>query len=273
MSNLTNISLADTLDTHLAADTLAVHDTLAVTPADILGAESRLVKISAETLHNMPDMGTIFQVVAIVIALGYIISLVIHADTLGYILRSAFSSRTKPPKVENLSAESRNLETAMLIIGLCTISLFVMRYAAGTTLIATLDTTSSMALWRLGGITIGGLVALIAFESLSLYIIGHISERTDICKGLMHIKLLHFGAVIALITPPILLYLLTSGRMAEVALWLLIFECCIALILFVKETFLFFHQQRVSIFHWILYLCALELAPITLLLAPILRDS
>ncbi|MBQ5352799.1 MAG: DUF4271 domain-containing protein, partial [Alistipes sp.] len=44
-----------------------------------------------------------------------------------------------------------------------------------------------------------------------------------------------------------------------------------ALILFVKETFLFFVSQKISILHWILYLCALEIFPLSLLLAPILR--
>ncbi|MBP3497475.1 MAG: DUF4271 domain-containing protein, partial [Alistipes sp.] len=45
----------------------------------------------------------------------------------------------------------------------------------------------------------------------------------------------------------------------------------IATIIFIKESFLFFVSQKISILHWILYLCALEIFPLSLILAPILR--
>ncbi|MBR5885801.1 MAG: DUF4271 domain-containing protein, partial [Alistipes sp.] len=36
-------------------------------------------------------------------------------------------------------------------------------------------------------------------------------------------------------------------------------------------TFFFFVSQKISILHWFLYLCALEIFPASLILAPFLR--
>lgn len=278
MNDLAPISMVDSLAAPTTCDSLAVlqtelRDSLAVPPAELLGAESRLIEPLATAMHHAPDMGIIFQTVVTAIALAYIISLVVHSNTIWYIIRASISSRIKRPQMRNISSEARNLERTMLVIGLLIIPLFVMRHATATPTIAMTLDVASATLWRFGGMLLGGLVALILVESLALYIIGIVSARTDVCSGLAHLKLLHFGAVISLITPVALLYLLTTGTVAQVALWVLLAECFIALILFIKETFLFFRHQRVSILHWILYLCALELIPISLLLAPFLRVS
>ena len=69
----------------------------------------------------------------------------------------------------------------------------------------------------------------------------------------------------------LILMLLSEGIVAKIALYISVAICSVSLILFIKETFLLFRAQRFSIFHWILYLCALEIFPLSLLLAPIVR--
>ena len=96
-------------------------------------------------------------------------------------------------------------------------------------------------------------------------------DRNDACNTIWHIKLLHFSLIIILLSPLLILVLLTEGVVARLALYTSIAVCSLTLILFVKETFLLFRAQRFSIFHWFLYLCALEFFPLSLLLAPIVR--
>lgn len=108
-------------------------------------------------------------------------------------------------------------------------------------------------------------------ERLMLYVVGAVSGRNDACNTIWHIKLLHFSLIIILLSPLLILVLLTEGVVARLALYTSIAVCSLTLILFVKETFLLFRAQRFSIFHWFLYLCALEFFPLSLLLAPIVR--
>ena len=86
-----------------------------------------------------------------------------------------------------------------------------------------------------------------------------------------HIKLLHFSTSIIAVTPFVILTLLTEGVVAQIAFYISAAVSSLSLILFVKDSFLLFNTQRFSIFHWILYLCALEFFPLSLLLAPIVR--
>ena len=89
--------------------------------------------------------------------------------------------------------------------------------------------------------------------------------------NLWHMKLLYFSLSVVIISPMVILTLLTDGLVAKIALYTSAAICSLSLILFIKETFLLFRTQRFSIFHWILYLCALEIFPLSLLLAPIAR--
>ena len=86
-----------------------------------------------------------------------------------------------------------------------------------------------------------------------------------------HIKLLHFSVAILVVTPFAILALLTDGVLAVIAFYISVAVSSVSLVLFVKDSFLFFNTQRFSIFHWILYLCALEFFPLSLLFAPIVR--
>ena len=108
-------------------------------------------------------------------------------------------------------------------------------------------------------------------ERILLLFVGVVSERHDVCKEIWHTKLLYFSIVIILLSPLLVLTLLTDGRVAQIALFASVLVCSLSLVLFIKETFLLFRTQRFSIFHWFLYLCALEIFPLSLLLAPIVR--
>ena len=93
------------------------------------------------------------------------------------------------------------------------------------------------------------------------------------CHELLHLKLLHLAVTFATILPFGVLFLLGDERAANICFWVMAVECLISLIIFVKETFLFFVAQKISILHWILYLCALEILPVSLMVAPLLRPG
>ena len=129
----------------------------------------------------------------------------------------------------------------------------------------------NLSAWGVGGITFGGIILTLLGEALLLFLAGALSGRGDACLNLWHIKLLHFSLVVVLISPMIILALLAEGWVATFALYTSATICSLSVILFIKDTFLLFRSQRFSIFHWILYLCALEIFPLSLLLAPIAR--
>jgi hypothetical protein len=169
------------------------------------------------------------------------------------------------------SAEIKNIEILTSLIGVAIIALLIMRISVMEELQHLISPLSSRAVWGIGGLFFVGIFAMMCGERVMLYIIGAMSGRNDACNTIWHIKLLHFSTTIIVLSPMLILALLTEGLVAKIALYTSVAVCSIALVLFIKDTFLLFRTQRFSIFHWILYLCALEIFPLSLLLAPILR--
>jgi hypothetical protein len=151
------------------------------------------------------------------------------------------------------------------------LSLLVMRLGVMEEFPMVRQAMGSMSVWAFGALSFVAIFATILFERGMLHLVGIISEHEQACINMWHIKLLHFSVAILVVTPFAILALLTDGVLAVIAFYISVAVSSVSLVLFVKDSFLFFNTQRFSIFHWILYLCALEIFPLSLLLAPIVR--
>jgi hypothetical protein len=159
----------------------------------------------------------------------------------------------------------------MIVLGLVTLSLCSLRAIElyGTAYLTTLS--SSTILIAIVGAVFGSVTLMLAYQYGAIYLSSAICERTDIGRALIGLKSLYLAVTFVAAIPFCILFLLWQSTPPLVAILGAGISCAVALILFVKETFLFFVGQKISILHWILYLCALEIFPVSLILAPILR--
>ena len=243
-----------------------------ISAEELFGATSRLVVDKGGAVFgDIASLGSLYQVVVAVVAVAYIFAVLKFSDVLLYILGSLLGrGNTQHANDKVYSSVINNVERLMAVVGIALIALCAMRLsitAEGAHLFAPLN----LSAWGLFGVTAGGVGALILAESLALYLIRLFVQDGALWRELLHTKLLHFSAVVTVITPPLLLVLLTQGTGAIVAGGAVVLLCFISVIIFAKVTFSLFISHRFSLFHWILYLCALEFFPLSLLLAPILR--
>ena len=245
-----------------------------ISSEELFGLASRLATPSGELpLSGIASLGPLYQVATGIVALLFIFIMVKYFDIFVHIITLFVRSKSKRVDIHIYSAEIHNIELFTSIAGLFILSLLVMRCSVEPMFQPTLGCLANLSGWAIGGLSLVAITGTIFFEWIMLVITRVISERTDLCRGLWHIKLLHFSTIITILSPLVILILLTDGTAARVALIAILVICSISLILFVVETFLFFRSQRVSIFHWILYLCTLEFFPLSLLLAPIVRGG
>lgn len=243
-----------------------------ISAEELFGTTSRLVVENGNTeLSGIASLGSMYQLATGCVALLFIFILVRYFDLFRYLIISSVSKRANRSDIHIYSAEIKNIEIFTSLIGTTLIALLVMRISVMEEVQHILSPLSSLSAWAIGGTILTGILATMCGERTMLYIIGAMSERNDVCDTIWHIKLLHFSTTILILSPMLILALLTEGLVAKIALFSSVAVCSISLILFIKETFLLFRAQRFSIFHWILYLCALEIFPLSLLLAPILR--
>lgn len=75
----------------------------------------------------------------------------------------------------------------------------------------------------------------------------------------------HAAAVLTVaVTPPILLFLLLPPGTGKGWLWVIFIELSVLSVLYLRETLLLFLAKKVSILHWFLYLCVVEIFPLSL---------
>lgn len=239
---------------------------------EIFGAASQLV-VDAEGVVDatIASLGTMYQVAVGVLSLLVLFIIVRYFDLFRYLLLSVLSRKVNRSDIHIFSADIHNIEILSSLAGISLISLVMMRLTIIEELRPLLAPLLPLTPWGIAGVSFVAILAVIFAERLLLYIIGAVSQHNKACNGIWHIKLLHFCVAMIVLAPMLILALLTEGTVAQIALFTSIAICFVALVLFVKETFLLFRAQRFSIFHWILYLCALEFFPLSLLLAPILR--
>ena len=245
-----------------------------ITAEELFGAASRLAEVGSErVVATIASLGVLYQIAVAVAAIVFIFIVVRYASALTHILLTSILGREKRTSTQLYAAEIRNIEIVTSLLGVLLIALSVVRCSIVDSLQPIFSPLASLSSWELAGITLSAIVGIILVERFLLWIVGSVTLRRDVCIGIWHIKLLHFSCVILLTAPSLLIMLLNSGFVAEIALYISVTISSISLFLFIKETFLLFRAQRVSIFHWFLYLCTLEIFPLSLLLAPILREG
>lgn len=115
------------------------------------------------------------------------------------------------------------------------------------------------------GAAIAGTGAILLFQWLVLHLCGAVTLSQPFVNKLLLLKRLYFSLATLTATPALLLFALCahgSGR-----LWLAVAAaaCCVALLLYLKETLRLFLAEKVSLLHWILYLCSVEIFPVSFL--------
>ncbi len=109
-----------------------------------------------------------------------------------------------------------------------------------------------------------GVVVVNIYQELLIYLIGVVVNSREFSKLLSHLKAVWYTIVGIIAIPTVLCFSLTDGTVQEVFMYITVIQIvAIALMYFIK-TFLLFLTKKVSLLHTILYLCAVEIFPITL---------
>lgn len=106
-------------------------------------------------------------------------------------------------------------------------------------------------------------VATTLYQIAVLWITGRITVSRQTVAALLYVKELYFGFALFLLTPALLLYALCPPGEGRLLAAIVSLEVLFVAVLFLRETILLFMAKKVSILHWFLYLCTVEIFPVT----------
>lgn len=170
---------------------------------------------------------------------------------------------------ERLSEDSNGDYARFL--NLCTTLGILLTGVTVTRMAAPMLHLTPLALWPQSGAFWGAVALAVGLGVVILYqvgvcaLVGRLTYTQHLLEQLFILKRTFFALLTIVATPFLALWLLTPAGETNLWFWVIIIELIITLILYLQETLSLFISKKISILHWFLYLCAVEIFPISFL--------
>lgn len=266
-------SLSASADTvSLAADTLSAGTAGAAGAADghVAAVVAAVTDGNAATLAGM--VGDVVQnlLVAVVVFL-YFFCLYRYFDDVRALFGSVFR-RSVAPSERMLERRRSEIFYGFLgklfLIGTCTLGAIASLWADRT---VAWEAVGPYARVALPFAAMAAFVAVVAVQYAMLAVAGGITRSWPTMAVLLRIRLIYFVLATVIVLPPVLMWQMNGGAGGEVWLRVACLAAAVAVVMYVRESVTLFNSKKISILHWILYLCIVEIMPFTLLWQIVVR--
>lgn len=263
-------SLSGAADTvSLAADTLSAGaagaadgHVAAVVAAVTDGNAATLAEMAGDVVQNL--------LVAVVVFL-YFFCLYRYFDDVRALFGSVFR-RSVAPSERMLERRRSEIFYGFLgklfLIGTCTLGAIASLWADRT---VAWEAVGPYARVALPFAAMAAFVAVVALQYAMLAVAGGITRSWSMMAVLLRIRLIYFVLATVIVLPPVLMWQMNGGTGGEVWLRVACLAAAVAVVMYVRESVTLFNSKKISILHWILYLCIVEIMPFTLLWQIVVR--
>ena len=263
-------SLSASADTvSLAADTLSA-GAAGAADGHVAAVVAAVTDGNAATLAGM--VGDVVQnlLVAVVVFL-YFFCLYRYFDDVRALFGSVFR-RSVAPSERMLERRRSEIFYGFLgklfLIGTCTLGAIASLWADRT---VAWEAVGPYARVALPFAAMAAFVAVVAVQYAMLAVAGGITRSWPTMAVLLRIRLIYFVLATVIVLPPVLMWQMNGGTGGEVWLRVSCLAAAVAVVMYVRESVTLFNSKKISILHWILYLCIVEIMPFTLLWQIVVR--
>ncbi len=263
-------SLSASADTvSLAADTLSA-GAAGAADGHVAAVVAAVTDGNAATLAGM--VGDVVQnlLVAVVVFL-YFFCLYRYFDDVRALFGSVFR-RSVAPSERMLERRRSEIFYGFLgklfLIGTCTLGAISSLWADRT---VAWEAVGPYARVALPFAAMAAFVAVVAVQYAMLAVAGGITRSWPTMAVLLRIRLIYFVLATVIVLPPVLMWQMNGGAGGEVWLRMACLAAAVAVVMYVRESVTLFNSKKISILHWILYLCIVEIMPFTLLWQIVVR--
>lgn len=253
------------------SDSIPVTDTIPAGSGvfDIFGEKTVLATGDAATYgveyaEGFITATTAFSVAVIAVFVAYCLILYSFLPQAGQLLASGWNKSQMEKTVSGHNRLFDILTNALLLTGAAALSLVLIRACDGRALE---HLQGDFGSWQTAGICAAVFACVVVvwwLQNLILALSGKVSLSSSFTHEIWNIRRISASLAALLLTPVTLMYALSDGTCGNV---LFIIAATLAVLLyihFLARTYILFVERKVSIFYWILYLCAVELFPVSL---------
>lgn len=258
----------------LPADTVSLADTVFVPPApvtarELFGAGATLAVGATDTPVEKPVYETpLFHGAVLVLAIVYSLLLARHLRDAGTLCKKLSFDRAKSYRMTEIAGGTyTRLLWRLTGIGLPLMVLLLLRVAGEWMPVVFWREIESWT-WLPGGVAAAFLAAIVIaaivlFQVGLLGLSGTVTLSQRLTAHLVALKFNYSALGTLLLAPLALFYLLAEPGQDRIMLYAISAAAGVLLALFLKESVSLFLREKVSLLHWFLYLCAVEILPVS----------
>ena len=234
-----------------------------VTAEELFGAGSTLViePFPAQSARPIYESAP-FQGIVLVLVFAYLVIIYHNLREVYVLCRKLSLDRSKPGRMTDTQGSTyARFLWAAIGIGLPMLALLTLRLADRWYPIP--EVVPEAWIPVLGLLATVGLAVLLLFQVGLLRITGYVTLSRPITDQLIALKFNYFALSVVFLCPLILLFLLASPDTGHILSFGIFILGGALLLLYLKESLMLFLSKKISILHWFLYLCAVEIFPVS----------
>ena len=245
------------------------------TSAAIFGAQSTLAEPARIPLAPPPPLAenAVFQSFVLLLAATYATLLYRNIGDIrtlvGHISRDA-ASRQRLSEDPGSSGFSRFLHI-VTAIGMLFLGVFAVKYGDALMPRLLTDTLSHGAVLAMSLLATLACTAIVACQAALVRIAGAVTVSQPFVSQLMLLRRTYFALAVIVTSPALLLFALCPRGTGNVWFSVITIELAMTAFLYLKESLNLFISKKISILHWFLYLCTVEIFPVSLLWLSLVR--
>ena len=156
-------------------------------------------------------------------------------------------------------------------IGMLFLGVFAVKYGDALMPRLLTDTLSHGAVLAMSLLATLACTAIVACQAALVRIAGAVTVSQPFVSQLMLLRRTYFALAVIVTSPALLLFALCPRGTGNVWFSVITIELAMTAFLYLKESLNLFISKKISILHWFLYLCSVEIFPVSLLWLSLVR--
>ena len=247
-------------------------DSLAVTAVDIFGMQSHFIHKDEMVLQGTlsPLTGNIlYQIAIVVIFASYCIIIFRYRTLIDSMMKTVWSRLHRKKLVEERNRIFSRLLKLLTATGMAAIAV------AGVKFVEIFDNDTASAHrslhWLATPVAIILLYLIHIYRLFVLRTAGYLTYRIDFAKRIVYLTQITFSIGCIFCVPSMIVFAVSTTPAHMAFVYLIGFEVIIWVIYLLVQTYGLFVKENVSILHWFLYLCGVEILPVSFLFVALTR--
>lgn len=236
---------------------------------EVFGTES--VPVRVERLHGMQAVSLtenpVFQGFVLLLAVTYAMLLYRNLGDIRLLLTRVSRDRATGERLTEDpggSGFSRFLNIATTI-GMLFMGVMVVKYGDSLMPGRLTDLLSHGAVLVLSLLATLACMGVVLFQLATVRLAGAVTLSQPFISQIVLLKRTYFTLAVIITSPVLLLFALCPRGTGGLWFCIIVIELIVTAILYLREVLNLFISKKISILHWILYLCTVEVFPISLL--------